>query len=615
MCIAAWIAVRRGMHGRIPAVAARLTARAQPDRTVRPTTRCLLDVACFVSTCFINAAAHADSPLEPEAATGFRARAAVHAEHAMVATAHPLATEAALRILREGGNATDAAVAAALVLGLVEPQSSGLGGGGFLLQYQAAGKEVSAWDGRETAPQIAGPDWFLAEDGEPMGFWNALASGRAVGVPGLARMLEAVHRAQGRLPWARLMQPAIALAENGFPVSPRLNRLLAAEGPRLADAAARSLYLDAEGKPWPVGHRLRNPAYASTLRALAREGADVLHGGARAKAIVARVRAAAGSELLSESDLARYAAKPRTPLCGDYRGYRICGMSPPSSGASTTLAMLGILSHGELAAMRPDSVAAIHAFSEAGRLAYADRERYLADSDFVPVPLAGLLAPDYLAARAQLIRPEQSLRWASPGQPQGVAALAAPQGPEEAGTTHLSVVDAQGNAVALTASIESAFGSRIWVEGFFLNNQLTDFSFMPERNGLPVANRVEGGKRPLSSMSPTFVFDPEGGLVAVLGSAGGSAIINHVARTLVALIDWKMPPDAALALGLYGSRNGPTELESDTAVVRQADALRLLGHEIRLRDDPSGLHLVLRDPDGGWWGAADPRRDGEAAGY
>lgn len=558
--------------------------------------------------------AHADAPLPgPEAAVAFEAKPAQVARRGLVVAAHPLAAEAGREILRAGGSAADAAIATAFALGLVEPQSSGLGGGAFALSWNAGEKRVRAFDGRETAPAVAGPDWFLDEKGQPLGLRKAIASGRAVGVPGLVSLLARLHEREGKLPWARLVEPAQRLAREGFPVSPRLAAQLPLP-PGITDRQARSIYFDADGKPFPIGHILRNPDYATSLGIVAKQGASAILKGEIAEAIVARTREAAGRPTLELSDLSTYQAVERAPLCALYRAYRICSMSPPSSGGSTVLAILGILSHFELSAERPLSVGAIHLFSEAGRLAYADRDRFLADPDFVKVPLAGLLSPNYLAERASHIAAERSMGRAEAGHPQGASELALAQSLPEAGTSHLSVVDEQGNAVSLTSSIEDAFGSRISVKGFFLNNQLTDFSYPGKSGDAPVANEPAGGKRPRSSMAPTLVFAPDGKLFAVLGSAGGGAIINHVAHTLVALIDWHLDPASALALPQFGSRNGPTELETGRDAELLATGLRSLGHAVLIAPNPSGLHLIVRNPQGGWWGAADPRRDGAALG-
>lgn len=556
--------------------------------------------------CWLPALACAQAPAQPEAASGFAAQPALGARHFIAVTANAHATTAARDVLREGGTAADAAIAAQLVLNLVEPQSSGLGGGAFLLHWDARQRHLQAYDGRETAPQSATPERFAG-----LTFHAAVASGKAVGTPGLLAMLADVHARHGKLPWARLFKPAIELAEAGFPVSPRLHGLLAADPHLRRDAVAASLYYQADGSPLAVGATLRNPALAQTLRTLALSGADAFYRGLVAVEIVAAVRAAGGD--LDIADLSAYRAKSRAPVCGAYRVWRICGMPPPSAGGIATLQLLGLLERTPFARAAPRSARAIHWFSEAGRLAYADRSRYLADPDFVVVPQDALLSPAYLDGRAKLIAADKSIGKALPGELGARDARGDDTAPEHPATTHLSIVDAAGNAVALTSSVEDAFGSRKMAGGFLLNNQLTDFAFRPDENGRTVANRVEAGKRPLSSMAPTMVFDRKGRLVAVLGSPGGPRIINYVAQTLVALLDWRMAPDAALALAHFGSRNGPTELERGAAADRLKPQLEALGHEVTTADMTSGLHIIVRDG-GRWLGAADPRREGLAAG-
>lgn len=530
----------------------------------------------------------------------------------MVASANHLATEAALEILALGGNAIDAAIAAQFVLNLVEPQSSGIGGGGFLLYYDAAARRVTAYDGRETAPAAARPDRFSGADGAPLAWREALAGGRSIGVPGLVALLGLVHQRHASLRWERLLRPALRLAEEGFPVSPRLHRLLQSDPLLRGDVAARRLYYGEDGAALAVGAPLKNPQLAGTLRRLADSGAAAFYAPDMARAIAAAVASRRDGDL-SEADLRGYRAQVRRPVCARYRGYRVCGMPPPSSGGVSLLQILGILEHRRFAQLPPLSPPAVHDFAEAGRLAYADRQHYLADPDFVAVPVQQLLDPDYLDRRASLIVDGRSMGRAVAGVVPG-AARGENSSPERPGTTHLSIVDAAGNAVALTSSIESAFGSRLMVGGFLLNNQLTDFSFLPGRDGRLVANRVEAGKRPLSSMAPTLVFDRRDRLYAVLGSAGGTRIINDVAQTLTALIDWRLAADAAVALPHYGSRNGPTELEQGRLPPAMADALRDWGHRIEWLEMNSGVHLIVRQGDH-WTGAADPRREGSARGY
>ena len=541
------------------------------------------------------------------------------AQRHMIAAANPLAAEAGLEVLRAGGGALDAAIAAQMVLNLVEPQSSGIGGGGFMLYYDAASGRVFAYDGRETAPAAATPELFLGPDGKPLEFWDAVIGGRSVGAPGLLAMLELAHQSHGRLGWARLFARAIELAERGFAVSPRLNELIATARGLDAFPAARAYFLTAEGAPRPAGARLANPALAETLRIIAAEGAAPFYQGAIAADIVAAARGAGG--LLARGDLAGYRARVREPVCRPYRAWRVCGFGPPSSGGVTTLEILGILESFDLAALAPGSAAAVHLISEASRLAYADRARYLADDDFVAVPVGGLLDRAYLARRAAAIDPGRTMGAATAGTPpvrpappaRGGFLLAPDPGTEQPSTTHLSVVDGAGNAVAMTTSIESAFGSRLMVRGFLLNNQLTDFSFRPEIGGAAVANRVEPLKRPRSSMAPTLVFDRRGRLVLALGSPGGSRIIGYVVKTLVAALDWGLNVQQAVSLPNHVNRNGPVEIETGTALVGLEAELAARGHEVVRRRLTSGLHAVAVTSDG-LEGAADPRREGVALG-
>lgn len=542
--------------------------------------------------------------------------AAVYAERHMVAAAHPLAAEAGREMLRKGGTAVDAAIAAQAVLGLVEPQSSGLGGGAFMLYWDHAHKQISAYDGRETAPAAVTPDQFLKLDGQPLGFRDAFTGGRSVGVPGVVAMLAMAHEKYGKLPWADLFAPAITLAENGFPVSARL-RLMAGMMPRLADfPQTRALYFtkDVPPQPLPAGTILRNPDYARSLRMIADAGPRAFYTGDLARAIVDAVKAQGGAMTLE--DLAKYRPKLRQPVCGDYRKYRVCGMPPPTSGGVTVLEILGMLQNFNMSALKPDSVDALHLLAQAGRLAYADRGKYLGDTDMVDVPVKALISPRYLARRARLMQ----LGHIDPapvyaGQPQRRAGndLAPNVDVSLPSTSHVSIIDAQGNAVSMTTSVEAPFGSHVMAGGFILNNQLTDFSFVPVIEGLPVANAVAPGKRPLSSMSPTLVFDKDGALYASLGSPGGTRIIGYVAQTLVGLLDWGLDMQAAIDQPRINNRNGPVELEAGTALEALAPRLIALGHTVEIQPTFSGVQGI-RVVGGKLEGGADKRREGVAIG-
>lgn len=563
-----------------------------------------------------------DAPAAPEAAGAWVDKPGWQAERHMIAAAHPLAAQAGLRMLREGGSAVDAAIAAQMMLTLVEPQSSGIGGGLFLMHFD--GRRVQAFDGRETAPAEAGPDLFL-RGGRPLGFRQALVGGLSVGTPGVLRALELAHRQHGRLPWARLFEPAIAAAEQGVAVSARLALLLAdGSAERLRDDVdARRVFFDAAGQPLREGATLRNPALADTLRRIARDGAGTFYRGEIARDLVAKVRGHAGNPgVLSEADLAAYRALERTPLCVEHRRRRVCGMPPPSSGTLAIAQVLGLLAGHDLSALAPRPAAwglepspdAVHLISEAERLAFADRDRYVADPDFVTVDSAAMLDADYLRRRAALIG-AKSMGRAAPGRPRGaVMALADDRSPELPSTTQIAVVDAFGNALSMTSTIENGFGAQIMVRGFLLNNQLTDFSFVPELDGLPVANRVQAGKRPRSSMAPLLVFERDSGRFEMaLGSPGGPAIIHYVAKSLIAALDWQLDLQQAIALPNFGSRNGPTELEQGRASESLLRALRERDHALVLRALPSGAQGIQRVGNG-WFGAADPRREGIAAG-
>lgn len=532
----------------------------------------------------------------------------------MVSAANPLAAEAGLDILRAGGSAVDAAIAVQAVLGLVEPQSSGIGGGAFMLHWDSAARDLDAYDGREMAPAAARPGMFLGRDGKPLDFIAAAKSGRSVGVPGVVKMLWLAHQEHGRLPWARLFEPAIKLARDGFPVSPRLNDMIA-KTPELAKfPAARKLYFTATGEPLPVRSLLKNEAYAQTLERIAAEGWKGFYEGPIARAIVAAVRhAPRGPQRMTLDDLARYEAKHRKPVCGMYRRYRICGMPPPSSGGTTVFAILKLLERFDLASMKPSSPEAIHLITEAMQLAYADRDRYVGDSDFVDVPVRGLTDPAYLATRSALIDPAKSRGFAVAGTPPGAALRAAITQNEVPSTSHMSIIDDEGNGLVMTTSVEFAFGSNLMAGGFILNNQLTDFAFAPAVDGVPVANAVAPGKRPRSSMAPTIVFDARDRPVLLIGSPGGNRIIAYVAQTVIGVLDWGLDIQSAILLPRHVSLNGPIELERGTTFDLLAPALEAMGHEVKLRELTSGLYgiEVTRH---GLRGGADPRREGVALG-
>lgn len=551
----------------------------------------------------------------PERASGFTRKTLVRTHQAMVVTANPLATQAGVEILQQGGGAVDAAVTAQLVLGLTEPQSSGIGGGAFLLLFD--GRQVVAFDGRECAPAAATAERFMTPSGTPMAFREAVAGGRAVGVPGVLKMLEMAHQRYGKLPWPRLFAAAIQLAENGFPISPRLHWLLSHETLLGHYEPARSYFYQTDGTPKAVGTLLKNLPYARVLRLLAEQGSAVFYHGPLVEDMVEAVQQHPHNPGdLTVADFAAYTARQRTPLTGSYRRYTVYGMPPPSSGGIAVLQMLGVLERFPLGTYPPLDTNSVHLLAEAGRLAYADRAYYVADPDYVAVPVAGLIDRSYLAGRSQLLSLERSLGKAMPGEPPGsIAPLpGADQALESPSTTHISIVDAYGHSLSMTTSIEDAFGSRIMVNGYLLNNQLTDFSFLPVEQGRPVANRIAPHKRPRSAMAPTLVFDASGQCIITVGAPGGSAIINYVAQALVAMLDWRLDPQQAVSLPHYGSRNGPTELERGQHLEFLVPLLEARGHDVVLSDLTSGLSAIRKTPTG-YAGGADPRREGTAAGY
>jgi gamma-glutamyltranspeptidase/glutathione hydrolase len=564
---------------------------------------------------------------QPEASSGYTEKAGWPAQKYMVAAANPLAVEAGYEMLKQGGTAIDAAIATQLVLTLVEPQSSGIGGGAFLVYYD--GKKTQAFDGRETAPSKADEHLFQRADGTPLSRDEGIVGGRSTGAPGVLRMLAMAHKEHGRLAWKTLFGPAIRLSEQGFKVSPRLNTLLGGDAYIARDPAARAYFFAPDGKPWPVGHVLKNPELAKTLHELADGGADVFYTGRIARDIEAKVKGhPTNPGLLSAADIAAYQPKKREPVCGDYRAYTICGMPPPSSGGIAVAQMLGMFETRDMKALAPSngvpSADAVHLFSEVGRLAYADRDRYAADTDFVPLPgrgLPALLDKNYLSQRASLVNDQHSMGKAAPGKPPGVDMAwnwGLDNSIEAHSTSHIVAVDQYGAGLSMTTSVEDAFGSRQMVDGFILNNQLTDFSFDSRDASGPIANRVEAGKRPRSAMSPTIVFDRKTGkLVLAVGSPGGPLIINYVAKVLVGTLDWGLNMQQAIALPNFGSRNGPTELEAGRFPASEIEALEARGHKVRVFEQTSGLQGIERIRVHGvplWFGGADPRREGVAMG-
>ncbi len=528
----------------------------------------------------------------------------------MVSAAHPLAAQAGAEILRAGGTAVDAAIAVQAALTLVEPQSSGIGGGAFLLHYRKADGRIDAYDGRETAPAALDPGQFLKDDGTARSFRDAAAGGKAVGVPGVIRMLEQAHAEHGRLPWRRTFAPAIELATGGFRVTPRLNRMIG-RATGLADfPAARAYFLTPDGAPPPIGSVLRNPALADTLRRIAAGGAAAFYESEIAADIARAVRAAARNPgAMTRADIAGYRAKKRDVLCRPYRVWRVCGMPPPTSGGIAVHQILGLLERFPSARVAPGAPEAVHLFAEAMRLAYADRARYVGDPDFVDVPVDGLLDSAYLAGRAAQISADRRMERVSPGKPRGVQDAYAPGG-EAAypSTSHFAVVDGDGNAVSMTTTVERAFGSYILVRGFLLNNQLTDFAFRPRRDGRVVANAAAPGKRPRSSMSPTLIFDAEGRLFAAFGSPGGRRIIGYVAKTVVGLLDGGLPMQKAIDLPNIAIGRDAIEIEPKAGEAVVA-GLRARGHTVRIRALVSGLHGI-RIAKRGFDGGADARREG-----
>ncbi|MEM1025514.1 MAG: gamma-glutamyltransferase family protein [Myxococcota bacterium] len=579
----------------------------------------------------------------PEGSTGRRQVAAVDPAPAMAVAAHPLASQAGGELLARGGSAADAAVAIQAMLTLVEPQSSGLGGGAFALAWDARRQVLEAWDGREVAPAGAGPELFLDADGEPLGFLEALVGGRSVGVPGVLAMLAALHQSQGVLPWATLFQPAIEAAEEGFEVTPRLHSLLTRDPVFRLMPMARALYYPA-GRAREVGDKLRNPELAEVLRRIAKEGPAGLYEGPVATAIVEAVKSAVQPEAwklgltagwrglglpgdlglvagqpfpgaLTREDLRAYRPETRTPLCLDYRAHRVCGLPPPS-GALAVLQILSVLEHFETPEGGPRSAEAVHLLAEASRLAFADRNAYYADPAFIGVPITGLLDPSYVAERAGLVALEQAMESVQPGRPPGFEGRTGGGQSELPSTSHFSVVDDRGNLVSMTTSVENVFGSRVVVKGMVLNNQLTDFSFRPRNDAGPIANAPEAGKRPRSSMSPIIVFGQDDEPLLAVGSPGGSRIIGYVVDTIVSVLDHGLDAQAAVEMPHVVCRGGAVEVEATgwskpEDRTQLAETLRGMGHEVKETVFTSGLH-VLQRTEKGWIPGIDPRREGRA---
>ncbi|MEP4246735.1 gamma-glutamyltransferase [Tateyamaria sp.] len=562
----------------------------------------------------ISAHAEAGSERFAAAQAAKAAGSPVSAQTYMVAAANPLAVQAGVDVLAEGGTAADALVAVQTALGLVEPQSSGLGGGAFLVWYDAASGQLTTLDGRETAPLAATPTLFLNDAGEPMGFFDAVVGGRSVGTPGTPALLAEVHARWGNQPWAGLFDAAIDLASEGFEVSPRLAGLIERDAERLATYPRTADYFLPGGAPLQIGAVLKNADYAKTLRSLAVGGADAFYTGQIARDIVSTVQDfAANPGVLSELDLAAYQIKERAPVCVSYRAHDVCGMGPPSSGALTVGQILGMLEGADLASLGAENPESWRLIGDASRLAFADRGRFMADGDFVPMPTAGLLDPAYLATRAALLDRDTALGEVAPGAPAFDHSLnfADDQSIELPSTSHISIVDSYGNVASMTTTIENAFGSRLMVHGFLLNNELTDFSFRTHVDGVPIANAIAPGKRPRSSMAPTIVMKDEAPVLAI-GSPGGSRIIGYVAKSIIAYLDWGMDVQQAVSLPHAVNRFGTFDVEEDTAAGELAPSLEAMGYVVNVRSLNSGLHAIAIGD--GLQGGADPRREGIALG-
>jgi len=563
----------------------------------------LLSTFCLSSIAFSQDVADG---FAPEIATGVSTTTMQTAESFMISAANPHAAQAGYDVLARGGNAIDAMVATQFMLGLVEPQSSGLGGGAFLVYYDANADDLTTYDGRETAPMAATPTLFQDENGEKLKFWDAVVGGRSVGTPGTVKLMYETHLKHGSLPWASLVQPAIDKAEAGFEVSRRLHQSIANDTERLSvHPDTKAYFFNADGNPHPVGFVLKNQAYADTLKAIAARGANAFYLGPIAVAIVDKIRGAANPGVMSFTDLAQYNIKQRDPVCVTYRSHDVCGMGPPSSGALTVGQILGLVQSHDLSELGPTSVESWRLIGDASRLAFADRGRYMADSDFVPMPTEGLVDITYLKQRAALLEGSEALESVEAGEPEWDHAmlLADDESIEFKSTSHFSIMDAQGNAVSITTTIENGFGSRLMSGGFLLNNELTDFSFATHKNGVPIANRVEPGKRPRSSMSPTIVLK-DGKPYMVVGSPGGSRIIGYVAQTIIAHLDWGMNVQESINMPHAVNRFGTYDLEKGTGAESLQSELEAIGYKVNLRNLTSGIHAIVVD-DGQLMGGAD----------
>lgn len=582
---------------------------------------CIALFLFFIQSCQANVTQTQSAPLiledrEPEAVTGVYSKGVVTSQKFMVVAANPYASQAGFNILNKGGSAVDAAIAVQLVLTLVEPQSSGIGGGAFILHWDEKQKKLITYDGRETAPKAITADLFLKPNGDSISWRDAIVGGRSVGAPGVLSALKKAHDKYGKRPWAELFTDAINLAENGFVVSPRLAKLIKLRlNPGMTTLPNISNYFYPNGEAVKAGKLLQNRKLAKVYRSLAQEGIDAFYKGWIAKSMINAVQHSSVSPgKLSLEDLQSYQAIEREAVCGKYHVYKVCGMGPPSSGGITVIQTLAMLESFKLSQYHPNSLDALHLFTQSSRLAFADRSQYLADSDFVSVPVQGLLSLNYVQARSALISLKKDMGKAKAGTPELSNVQGEDNAYERPSTTHVSIVDADGNALSMTSSVEMAFGSAVMVEGFILNNQLTDFSFQPNVNGKLVANRVAPLKRPRSSMAPMMVFNEDESLKLVLGSPGGSRIINYVTQTIIGVLDWKLTAQEAVNLPHITNRNGSTTLEADTAIIDLNKALQARGHKVKVKGLNSGLHAIEIDKNRVLQAGVDERREGLALG-